>query len=63
MQGKLFIISGSSGVGKGTLISRFMQNNPSLLNFQFRRQPASPERERLMELITFLFPKLSLKVP
>lgn len=30
MQGKLFIISGSSGVGKGTLIKRFMENNPSL---------------------------------
>ncbi len=30
MRGRLFIISGSSGVGKGTLIQRFMENNPSL---------------------------------
>ena len=30
MQGRLFIIAGCSGVGKGTLISRFMENNPSL---------------------------------
>ncbi|MDD3237395.1 MAG: guanylate kinase [Candidatus Gastranaerophilales bacterium] len=30
MQGKLFIISGSSGVGKGTLIKRFMDANPTV---------------------------------
>lgn len=30
MQGRLFIISGSSGVGKGTLLKRFMENNPSV---------------------------------
>ena len=30
MAGRLFIISGSSGVGKGTLINSFMENNPSL---------------------------------
>lgn len=30
MRGKLFIISGSSGVGKGTLIKRFIENNESL---------------------------------
>lgn len=30
MQGRLFIIAGSSGVGKGTMLKRFMENNPSL---------------------------------
>ena len=30
MRGRLFIIAGSSGVGKGTLIQRFMANNSSL---------------------------------
>lgn len=30
MQGRLFIIAGCSGVGKGTLIQRFMENNPSV---------------------------------
>lgn len=30
MRGKLFIIAGCSGVGKGTLIQRFMENNQSL---------------------------------
>ncbi len=30
MQGRLFIIAGCSGVGKGTVINKFMENNPSL---------------------------------
>lgn len=30
MQGKLFIISGCSGVGKGTLLKMLLQNNPDI---------------------------------
>ncbi len=30
MQGKLFIISGCSGVGKGTLLKMFLKNNPDI---------------------------------
>lgn len=30
MQGKLFVISGCSGVGKGTLIKKFLQDNPQI---------------------------------
>lgn len=29
-QGKLFVIAGSSGVGKGTLIKRFLEKNPDV---------------------------------
>lgn len=29
-QGKLFVIAGSSGVGKGTLIKRFLEKNPEI---------------------------------
>lgn len=30
-KGKLFVISGSSGVGKGTLISLLLKNNPNIM--------------------------------
>lgn len=30
MKGKLFIISGCSGVGKGTLLKMFLENNPDI---------------------------------
>lgn len=30
MQGRLFIIAGCSGVGKGTLIKRFLEENPEI---------------------------------
>ena len=45
-KGKLLIISGFSGVGKGTVV-KYILDNYSDIRFQFQPQQEVPERARL----------------
>ena len=43
-QGKLIVISGASGVGKGTVLKLMMEQRKDLFFFRFRHHPAAPSR-------------------
>ena len=45
-KGKLFVISGSSGVGKGTLIKKFLEKNPDIkLSISYTTRAPRPGEE------------------
>ena len=53
MKNRLFVISGSSGVGKGTVIKEFLAKHPEL-NSQFLVQLEEKEMEKFMaKIISF----------
>ena len=50
---KLIVISGSSGVGKGTIIKNFLQNHPDF-KLSVSCTTRKKEKGKLMELITII---------